>query len=158
MWVPYYNNVVNVYIIKWFKSRHLSYIVVFACIKHQSYYSECMVLLFSGFLRQPKWGHLKDLHTAIKLCEPALIAVDGSPQYVKLGSMQEVCCRFLAFDFINYVYVEVYVDCPTFFMSSDFWFYCAWNFDRVSEPRGLGSSLGVRSFEYKIVGPLSVHI
>ncbi|VAI30164.1 unnamed protein product [Triticum turgidum subsp. durum] len=42
-----------------------------------------------GFLRQPKWGHLKDLHTAIKLCEPALIAVDGSPQYVKLGSMQE---------------------------------------------------------------------
>uniref|UniRef100_A0A453KCP0 beta-galactosidase n=1 Tax=Aegilops tauschii subsp. strangulata TaxID=200361 RepID=A0A453KCP0_AEGTS len=50
-----------------------------------------------GFLRQPKWGHLKDLHTAIKLCEPALIAVDGSPQYVKLGSMQEVCCRFLAF-------------------------------------------------------------
>ncbi|XP_044949208.1 beta-galactosidase 15 [Hordeum vulgare subsp. vulgare] len=42
-----------------------------------------------GFLRQPKWGHLKDLHTAIKLCEPALVAVDGSPQYVKLGSMQE---------------------------------------------------------------------
>uniref|UniRef100_A0A0E0FBN8 beta-galactosidase n=1 Tax=Oryza meridionalis TaxID=40149 RepID=A0A0E0FBN8_9ORYZ len=42
-----------------------------------------------GILRQPKWGHLKDLHTAIKLCEPALIAVDGSPQYIKLGSMQE---------------------------------------------------------------------
>uniref|UniRef100_A0A0E0MLX9 Beta-galactosidase n=1 Tax=Oryza punctata TaxID=4537 RepID=A0A0E0MLX9_ORYPU len=42
-----------------------------------------------GILRQPKWGHLKDLHAAIKLCEPALIAVDGSPQYIKLGSMQE---------------------------------------------------------------------
>ncbi|KAL6644112.1 hypothetical protein ACP70R_018878 [Stipagrostis hirtigluma subsp. patula] len=42
-----------------------------------------------GILRQPKWGHLKDLHAAIKLCEPALTAVDDSPQYVKLGSMQE---------------------------------------------------------------------
>ncbi|TVU50514.1 hypothetical protein EJB05_01887 [Eragrostis curvula] len=42
-----------------------------------------------GILRQPKWGHLKDLHAAIKLCEPALTAVDGSPQYVKLGSQQE---------------------------------------------------------------------
>ncbi|RCV18459.1 hypothetical protein SETIT_3G302400v2 [Setaria italica] len=42
-----------------------------------------------GILRQPKWGHLKDLHAAIKLCEPALTAVDGSPQYVKLGPMQE---------------------------------------------------------------------
>nr|CAB3465799.1 unnamed protein product [Digitaria exilis] len=47
-----------------------------------------------GILRQPKWGHLKDLHAAIKLCEPALIAVDGSPQYVKLGPMQEVCTNF----------------------------------------------------------------
>ncbi|GMH08039.1 hypothetical protein Nepgr_009879 [Nepenthes gracilis] len=41
-----------------------------------------------GLLSQPKWGHLKDLHAAIKLCEPALVAVD-SPQYVKLGPMQE---------------------------------------------------------------------
>ncbi|XP_021749279.1 beta-galactosidase 9-like [Chenopodium quinoa] len=41
-----------------------------------------------GLLSQPKWGHLKDLHAAIKLCEPALVAVD-SPHYVKLGHMQE---------------------------------------------------------------------
>ncbi|CAL5416749.1 unnamed protein product [Camellia sinensis] len=41
-----------------------------------------------GLLRQPKWGHLKDLHYAIKLCEPALVAVD-SPQYMKLGPKQE---------------------------------------------------------------------
>ncbi|KAL9272965.1 Beta-galactosidase 9-like protein, partial [Drosera capensis] len=41
-----------------------------------------------GLLSQPKWGHLKDLHAAIRLCEPALVAVD-SPQYLKLGSMQE---------------------------------------------------------------------
>ncbi|GAB2295688.1 Beta-galactosidase 9 [Dionaea muscipula] len=41
-----------------------------------------------GLLSQPKWGHLKDLHAAIKLSEPALVAVD-SPQYLKLGPLQE---------------------------------------------------------------------
>ncbi|OAY28309.2 hypothetical protein MANES_15G055700v8 [Manihot esculenta] len=41
-----------------------------------------------GLLSEPKWGHLKDLHAAIKLCEPALVASD-SPQYIKLGSRQE---------------------------------------------------------------------
>lgn len=55
-------------------------------------------LLFSrllyciGLIRQPKWGHLKDLHAAIKLCEPALVAAD-SPQYIKLGPKQEVSYR-----------------------------------------------------------------
>ncbi|KAH6832659.1 beta galactosidase 9 [Perilla frutescens var. hirtella] len=57
-----------------------------------------------GLLRQPKWGHLKDLHAAIKLCESALIAVN-SPQYIKLGPKQEAhiyedkghrCSAFLA--------------------------------------------------------------
>lgn len=57
-----------------------------------------------GLLSQPKWGHLKDLHVAIKLCEPALVAAESS-EYIKLGSMQEahvyrgdtsVCSAFLA--------------------------------------------------------------
>ncbi|CAL5347714.1 unnamed protein product [Camellia sinensis] len=52
-----------------------------------------------GLLRQPRWGHLKDLHDATKLCEPALVAVD-SPQYMKLGPKQErnesTCSAFLA--------------------------------------------------------------
>jgi hypothetical protein len=30
----------------------------------------------SGLFNQPKWGHLRDLHKAIKLCEPALLSVD----------------------------------------------------------------------------------
>ncbi|BFG15416.1 hypothetical protein CerSpe_016900 [Prunus speciosa] len=41
-----------------------------------------------GLLSDPKWGHLKDLHAAIKLCEPALVAAD-SPHYIKLGPKQE---------------------------------------------------------------------
>lgn len=50
-------------------------------------------ILCLGLLRQPKWGHLKDLHATIKLCEPALGAVN-SPQYIKLGPKQEVCTNF----------------------------------------------------------------
>ncbi|KAF5453009.1 hypothetical protein F2P56_027956 [Juglans regia] len=56
-----------------------------------------------GLLRQPKWGHLKDLHRAIKLCEPALVY--GEPTVTPLGNYQEAhvfksksgaCAAFLA--------------------------------------------------------------
>ncbi|CAK9879498.1 unnamed protein product [Sphagnum jensenii] len=57
-----------------------------------------------GLIRQPKWGHLKELHAAIKLCEPALTAIQGDPTYIWLGSQQEAhvysanghCAAFLA--------------------------------------------------------------
>ncbi|GER34103.1 beta-galactosidase [Striga asiatica] len=68
-----------------------------------------------GLLRQPKWGHLKDLHAVIKLCEPALVAV-LSPQYIKLGPKQEAhvysdkgrkCSAFLAnIDELSYAAVK----------------------------------------------------
>ncbi|MBA0664474.1 hypothetical protein Goklo_004463 [Gossypium klotzschianum] len=45
-----------------------------------------------GLRSEPKWGHLKDLHAAIKLCERALVAAD-SPQYMKLGPRQECSHR-----------------------------------------------------------------
>ncbi|OAY71852.1 Beta-galactosidase 2 [Ananas comosus] len=40
-----------------------------------------------GLLRQPKWGHLRDLHKAIKLCEPALVS--GDPVVTSLGRSQQ---------------------------------------------------------------------
>ncbi|URE19373.1 beta-galactosidase [Musa troglodytarum] len=40
-----------------------------------------------GLLRQPKWGHLTDLHKAIKWCEPALVS--GDPTVTNLGKYQE---------------------------------------------------------------------
>uniref|UniRef100_A0A0D3EQH4 Beta-galactosidase n=1 Tax=Oryza barthii TaxID=65489 RepID=A0A0D3EQH4_9ORYZ len=40
-----------------------------------------------GLLREPKWGHLKQLHKAIKLCEPALVA--GDPIVTSLGNAQK---------------------------------------------------------------------
>ncbi|PKA55078.1 Beta-galactosidase 8 [Apostasia shenzhenica] len=56
-----------------------------------------------GMIRQPKWGHLKDLHKSIKLCEEALVATD--PTYSSLGPNLEAhvyktangqCAAFLA--------------------------------------------------------------
>ncbi|OAY79038.1 Beta-galactosidase 2 [Ananas comosus] len=56
-----------------------------------------------GLLRQPKWGHLRGLHKAIKLCEPALISSD--PVVISLGNSQQAsvfrsssgyCAAFLA--------------------------------------------------------------
>ncbi|KAG0477576.1 hypothetical protein HPP92_012295 [Vanilla planifolia] len=55
-----------------------------------------------GILRQPKWGHLKDLHKSIKLCEKALVATD--PTNSTLGPNLEAhvyktsgqCAAFLA--------------------------------------------------------------
>lgn len=42
----------------------------------------------AGLLREPKWGHLRDLHKAIKQCEWALVSAD--PTVTSLGSNQEV--------------------------------------------------------------------
>ncbi|KAM3702755.1 hypothetical protein ACJW31_04G048400 [Castanea mollissima] len=40
-----------------------------------------------GLPRFPKWGHLKDLHSAIKLCEHALL--NSEPIHISLGPSQE---------------------------------------------------------------------
>ncbi|XP_027909643.1 beta-galactosidase 8-like [Vigna unguiculata] len=55
-----------------------------------------------GTIRQPKWGHLKDLHKAIKLCEEALTATD--PTITSIGPNIEAavyktgstCAAFIA--------------------------------------------------------------
>ncbi|KAF8370157.1 hypothetical protein HHK36_031788 [Tetracentron sinense] len=56
-----------------------------------------------GFIRQPKWGHLRDLHKAIKQCEGYL--VNSDPTYERLGVNLEAhiyykntqeCAAFLA--------------------------------------------------------------
>ncbi|CAL0304087.1 unnamed protein product [Lupinus luteus] len=55
-----------------------------------------------GIIRQPKWGHLKDVHKAIKLCEEALVATDPtitSPApniEVAVYKTEDVCAAFLA--------------------------------------------------------------
>ncbi|KAL4650070.1 hypothetical protein ACB092_01G060500 [Castanea dentata] len=56
-----------------------------------------------GLIRQPKYGHLKELHRAIKLCEQALVSSD--PVVTSLGTYQQAhvfssgrgrCAAFLA--------------------------------------------------------------
>lgn len=40
------------------------------------------ILYIVGIIRQPKWGHLKELHKAIKLCEKALVATDPTSSFL----------------------------------------------------------------------------
>nr|GMC50374.1 beta-galactosidase 5 [Ipomoea batatas] len=56
-----------------------------------------------GLIRQPKYGHLRELHRAIKLCQEAIVSSD--PRVISLGSSQEAsifsdgkgkCAAFLA--------------------------------------------------------------
>ncbi|KAI5674488.1 hypothetical protein M9H77_14852 [Catharanthus roseus] len=56
-----------------------------------------------GLARFPKWGHLRELHIAIKLCEHALL--NNEPKLLSLGPLQEVdvyednsgvCAAFIA--------------------------------------------------------------
>ncbi|KAE9447283.1 hypothetical protein C3L33_20795, partial [Rhododendron williamsianum] len=49
-----------------------------------------------SLIRQPKYGHLKELHRAIKLCERALVSAD--PTVTRLGSYKQSgdCAAFLS--------------------------------------------------------------
>ncbi|KAK7281206.1 hypothetical protein RIF29_08981 [Crotalaria pallida] len=55
-----------------------------------------------GLLNEPKWGHLRDLHKAIKQCEPALVSVDptvswpGKNLEVHVYKTTSACAAFLA--------------------------------------------------------------
>jgi hypothetical protein len=59
-----------------------------------------------GLIRQPKWGHLKELHKAIKLCEPALVS--GDPVVTSLGHFQQA-----------YVYSAGAGNCAAFIVNYD---------------------------------------
>ncbi|WVZ20365.1 hypothetical protein V8G54_007687 [Vigna mungo] len=51
-----------------------------------SYYDEAPLDEYAGLIRQPKWGHLKELHAAIKSCSKSLLY--GTQTSFSLGSRQ----------------------------------------------------------------------
>ncbi|CAA6663846.1 unnamed protein product [Spirodela intermedia] len=59
-----------------------------------------------GLVRLPKWGHLRDLHKAIKLCEQALLY--GEPTFLSLGPLQEAD-----------VFTDLYGRCAAFISNMD---------------------------------------
>ncbi|XP_022894853.1 beta-galactosidase 16 isoform X2 [Olea europaea var. sylvestris] len=59
-----------------------------------------------GLIRQPKWGHLKELHAAIKLCSETLLY--GVPSNFSLGVLQEA-----------YVYHEDSGGCAAFLVNAN---------------------------------------
>ncbi|KAL0326147.1 UNVERIFIED_CONTAM: Beta-galactosidase 16 [Sesamum radiatum] len=52
-----------------------------------SYYDQAPLDEY-GLIRQPKWGHLKELHAAVKLCSDTLLY--GQQSNFSLGALQEV--------------------------------------------------------------------
>ena len=71
----------------------------------------------AGAPRQPKWGHLKDLHKAIKLCEEPILARD--PTTISLGNNLEVRIRGTPLNlFLNEPYIYK-GDFPTYIYKSD---------------------------------------
>ncbi|GAA0153644.1 galactosidase [Lithospermum erythrorhizon] len=81
-----------------------------------------------GLIRQPKYGHLKELHRSIKLCEHALISAD--PIVTSLGNLQEAhvyasekgeCAAFLSNYDKNYssrvLFNNMHYDLPPWSMS-----------------------------------------
>ncbi|XP_062102490.1 beta-galactosidase 3 [Humulus lupulus] len=59
-----------------------------------------------GLIRQPKYGHLKELHRAIKMCERPLVSAD--PIITSLGSFQQ-----------SHVYTAENGDCAAFLSNYD---------------------------------------
>ncbi|KAF1873505.1 hypothetical protein Lal_00027543 [Lupinus albus] len=59
-----------------------------------------------GLIRQPKYGHLKELHKAIKMCEQALVSAD--PVVTSLGNFQQA-----------HVYSTKSGDCAAFLSNYD---------------------------------------
>ncbi|EEF42123.1 beta-galactosidase, putative [Ricinus communis] len=70
-----------------------------------SYYDQAPLDEY-GLIRQPKWGHLKDLHAKIKSCSKTLIR--GTHQTFPLGRLQEA-----------YVFREKSGDCVAFLVNND---------------------------------------
>ncbi|KAG5145004.1 hypothetical protein JHK84_030547 [Glycine max] len=59
-----------------------------------------------GLIRQPKYGHLKELHKAIKMCERALVSAD--PAVTSMGNFQQA-----------HVYTTKSGDCAAFLSNFD---------------------------------------
>ena len=60
------------------------------------FYPESQPIDFTGNLNQPKWGHLKDLHTVLKSMEETL--TEGNITTIDMGNSVEVIFLFLFFN------------------------------------------------------------
>jgi hypothetical protein len=77
-----------------------------------------MLLLDAGIIRQPIWGHLKDLHMAIKLCEEALIATDINISWSKSRVKRAISSFDHNFLFIFGLCFKLFSDMNAFFYIS----------------------------------------
>lgn len=62
------------------------------------------ILPYIGLIRQPKWGHLRELHATIKACSKTLLF--GKQKNFSLGQSQEVNLLILPFLFRIFSYIS----------------------------------------------------
>ena len=62
-------------------------------------------VIVTGNIRQPKWGHLKELRKALKLCEPILIHEDVN--VTSLGKHLEICSSIENFFVRSTIYMGI---------------------------------------------------
>ncbi|RYQ83480.1 hypothetical protein Ahy_B10g102162 isoform E [Arachis hypogaea] len=88
-----------------------------------------------GIIRQPKWGHLKDLHKFIKLCEEALIATDPAVTSLhpnievviyKIDNVSAVCINTIRHIYISNLTIETF-----FFLSNKASFRCLGSMQKI---------------------------
>lgn len=77
-----------------------------------------------GLVNEPKWGHLRDLHKAIKQCEPALIAVDPTVTYfgknLEVNSIIQfmIKLRFKIVTVLKICFVNLILQAHVYYISS----------------------------------------
>lgn len=68
-----------------------------------------------GLVRQPKWGHLKELHKAIKQCENTLLF--GNSTLLTFGPLQEVDYFSIWFSLFAFLFSPCLIYFPLFFFN-----------------------------------------
>ncbi|KAF2312353.1 hypothetical protein GH714_034335 [Hevea brasiliensis] len=91
-----------------------------------------------GLIRQPKYGHLKELHRSVKMCERALVSTD--PIVTQLGTYQQA-----------HVYSSESGDCAAFLANYDTKSAARVLFNNMHYNLPLGPSVGVQTSQMEML-------
>lgn len=64
------------------------------------------LLKITGLIRQPKWGHLKEFHAAVKLCSQTILY--GTKTNISLGPLQQVKIFKIILSYAFIISMETY--------------------------------------------------
>jgi hypothetical protein len=101
-------NMVSIISIIRFYSSYVSWMDQIITFLFIYIYIYIYIYIILGLIRQPKWGHLKELHAAIKVCSATL--VQGERTNFSLGQHQEVMSQIFIY-VISFMVSFIYLFC-----------------------------------------------